>query len=79
MSSKREFRATLRVRENGSSRDQDVRIVIEVDPDLASMLEQLALLEKIPKKSAVRKALEDLRDEIRSKGVAEVFFGEPTP
>jgi len=56
-------------------------VVVELPEDLGGMLDQLAIIEKVPKKVTIRKALEDLREEIREHGIGILFEdgeqGEP--
>jgi predicted transcriptional regulator len=53
-------------------------VVVELPEDLGVMLDQIALLEKVPKKTTIRKALEELREEIRERGIGVLFEeGEP--
>lgn len=66
------------VRVCNGSRPGTVRVVVELPEDLGGMLDQLAIIEKVPKKVTIRKALEDLREEIREHGIGVLFEdGEP--
>lgn len=71
-------RISADVRICNGSRPGTVRVVVELPEDLGGMLDQLALIEKVPKKVTIRKALEDLREEIREHGIGVLFEeGEP--
>ncbi len=54
-------------------RSGTVRVIVELPADLGAMLDQLALVEKVPKKLTIRRALEELREEIRERGIGVLF------
>lgn len=74
-------RISADVRVCNGSRPGTVRVVVELPEDLGNMLDQLALIERVPKKLTIRRALEDLREEIREHGIGVLFEdgeqGEP--
>lgn len=73
MSSGRQIDVRIEGRRAGT-----VRVIVELPAELGVMLEQLALIEGVPKKLTIRRALEELREEIRERGIGVLFEeGEP--
>lgn len=70
-------RISANVRVCNGSRPGTVRVVVELPQDLGDMLEQLALIEGVPKRMTIRRALEELREEIRQRGIGVLFEEEP--
>lgn len=66
-------KVTANVRVGKGSRPGTVRVVVELPEDLGGMLDQLAVLEGVPKKDTIGKALRDLREQIRQRGVGVLF------
>lgn len=65
--------ANVRI-QNGHTRT--VRISVELPEDLTDMLEQIHAIEGVPKKDTIGKALQDLREQIREKGIGCLFEDE---
>ena len=70
-SASRKVVADVKIGKGG--RPGTVRVVVELPEDLGNMLDQLATIEKVPKKTTIGKALKDLREEIREKGIGVLF------
>lgn len=72
-------RISAAVRVCNGSRPGTVRVVVELPEDLGHMLDQIAALEKVPKKITISKALKDLREEIQQHGIGVLFEDDEEP